>query len=668
MRLWRQKSKELVLPADERTLAGESKSSDKTAYTSFMSTLNVMDENTILNDVPRYPPFSEGIPIHSAEELLASQKKLVTRIMNMTGYDEQERIRYFEQPLLNYAAFVNLLSASESHHHAGVGGLLRHGLETGYKALEICNASHRFATDGWPSENREREKAWRLSAFLAGLFHDAAKPATDIYVTNQKGDCKWLPFKGCIYDWASEHNIDRFYVTWVKGRGYSHESLTPYIVKDLLGDTLIYLDAYPDVLNVFTNVLAGREVSHKLQEIILEADNYSVSLDRTNTLPDNTKMTPYEWYLMDAIMRLIASQEWLPNVKDSPLWVFEDGVYLSWQRACKDALALLESEKIPGIPQNPEVLADSLIEKGLAFSNTTQEGDFRYWPMTCDVLVDGDGNNISLNTVRFSKRKIYNDDPPDAQQGWVFTRQDQKLQQAGQYTPPQKKADSERDDAVSSTVKEVSRKSAVATKRPLSINAQLKQMPGGDLLHNALSIKDIFFEFVSNDEGEDHKLYIAYPECVTQQTDAIEPLSFIKDLKLSKAIYCPEVNQSVAQYKNHRCIIVVGEIATLLHGLYQQEKPKPQRMAKEVGHKREDNPIHEHVSNDQSELEACYQEFLELLLQQNCKVGSTIQFSKILTVITSTRDVNYIALVKYIQKKGIIENKEHKTVVKCLPC
>ena len=71
---------------------------------------------------------SDQLPILSAIDLLDQTKTqgLVERIRSNLGYSPDN----FEQdvrPLLhNFAEFVQLLPASQSHHHAHPGGLLEH--------------------------------------------------------------------------------------------------------------------------------------------------------------------------------------------------------------------------------------------------------------------------------------------------------------------------------------------------------------------------------------------------------------------------------------------------------------------------------------------------------------------------------------------------------------
>ncbi|MCV5919407.1 TraI domain-containing protein, partial [Escherichia coli] len=83
---------------------------------------------------------------------------------------------------------------------------------------------------------------------------------------------------------------------------------------------------------------------------------------------------PVERYLLDAMRRLLASSQWLVNQRDARVWVRKSNqstnLYLVWKSAAKDIIELLAKDKIPGIPRDPDTLADILIERGLATKST----------------------------------------------------------------------------------------------------------------------------------------------------------------------------------------------------------------------------------------------------------------------------------------------------------
>src|SRR5690606_33836445 len=78
------------------------------------------------------------LPVLSSEQLFA-QCKLdysLSELRTLTGLDTAIFDLIVRQPILDFAELVQLAPASESHHHAGPGGLLTHTLDVITLALK----------------------------------------------------------------------------------------------------------------------------------------------------------------------------------------------------------------------------------------------------------------------------------------------------------------------------------------------------------------------------------------------------------------------------------------------------------------------------------------------------------------------------------------------------
>ena len=104
------------------------------------------------------------------------------------------------QPLLQaFAEFVQLLPASESHHHAQPGGLWIHSLEVVDAAL-----TYRAGIElppGASTEVRKRlEHRWTFAVLAAALLHDVGKLVSDLVVTlfaqDPRAGTPWIPLAG----------------------------------------------------------------------------------------------------------------------------------------------------------------------------------------------------------------------------------------------------------------------------------------------------------------------------------------------------------------------------------------------------------------------------------------------------------------------------------------
>ena len=75
--------------------------------------------------IPRYPPFREGLPYVPVEAILESQDVLVNQLQQVSGLRRDTFDRLLIPVLRALADWIQLLPASEQHHHCGGGGQLK---------------------------------------------------------------------------------------------------------------------------------------------------------------------------------------------------------------------------------------------------------------------------------------------------------------------------------------------------------------------------------------------------------------------------------------------------------------------------------------------------------------------------------------------------------------
>nr|UVX22906.1 hypothetical protein [Proteus terrae subsp. cibarius] len=155
--------------------------------------------------------------------------------------------------------------------------------------------------------------------------------------------------------------------------------------------------------------IGNTDPEHVLSKLVIEADQTSVQRDlkaQRISVDDNALGVPVERYLLDAMRRLLASSQWLVNQRDARVWVRKSNqstnLYLVWKSAAKDIIELLAKDKIPGIPRDPDTLADILIERGLATKSASNE---RYESLAPEVLIK-DGKPIWLPMLHMSEADL----------------------------------------------------------------------------------------------------------------------------------------------------------------------------------------------------------------------------------------------------------------------
>jgi conjugal transfer pilus assembly protein TraI len=370
-------------------------------------------------DIPRYPPFAKGLPAASVERILATQTELLDAIRHTLALPADEFQTVVMPVIARYAAFTHLLPASEAHHHRGAGGLFRHGLEVAYWAV-MASEGVLFGIGSTPLERKGQEPRWRLAVCLAGLLHDIGKPVSDLSILDRDGRTQWNPYLENLTDWAAKNGVDRYFLRWRDKRHQRHEQFSVLVTERVLTpECLSYLTQHgPEIMQAMLETIAGVDRGAMFHTLVIESDRKSVERDlKANHIPVDTSLgVPVEKYLLDAMRRLIGSGRWTANTRGARVWRFADGLHVVWKAGAQEISELLAKDRIPGIPRDPDTLADILIERGLAVPRKTADGkSFRYWRMAPAEL------DMALYMLRLpTPELIYSGEPPVVVEGRVL--------------------------------------------------------------------------------------------------------------------------------------------------------------------------------------------------------------------------------------------------------
>jgi conjugal transfer pilus assembly protein TraI len=263
-----------------------------------------------------------------------------------------------------------------------------------------------FALDRGPAERRELEPRWRLAAGLAGLCHDAGKPVSDLSVSDREGRTIWRPLLGSLADWAADNGVDRYFLRWRERRHTRHETFGLLVVERVLTPevTSWLVDADPEIMQGLLSAVARIDDGAVLGGLVMEADQASVERDlRENRIdPAATSLgVPVDRYLLDAMRRLARGGRWQINVPGARLWMLAEGLHLVWPAGAEDMVALLAADRVPGIPRDPDTLADILLERGLAVPRQAGDRAQRYWRLAPAPLTR-DGQVVTLTMLRLA--------------------------------------------------------------------------------------------------------------------------------------------------------------------------------------------------------------------------------------------------------------------------
>ncbi|ALI05283.1 MULTISPECIES: MobH family relaxase [Pseudomonas] len=362
---------------------------------------------------PSPPPtvnVAEGyLPIESAHSLLAAEhrRQLLDRIWQYTALSHAQFIQLYLNPIHRYAEQVQQLPASETHHHAYLGGMLDHGLELVACSLKL-RQSYLLPTGYAPEDQAAQTDAWSAGIAYGALLHDIGKIAVDLLVERQDGRV-WHPWQG---------SLDQPYrFRYIKGRDYHLHSAAAGLLYTQILDrpTLDWLSGFPPLWASLLYVLAGQyERAGVLGELVMQADRVSTAQNIGGN-PSKALQAPthsLQHHLISGL-RYLVQHELKLNQPGAAGWLTRDALWLVSKTVTDKLRAYLLSQSIEGIPSSNLAVFDELQSHGLVES--TPEGK-AIWT----ALVAQGNWQQSFTFLRLQPVLIWgNEDRPEAFSGTV---------------------------------------------------------------------------------------------------------------------------------------------------------------------------------------------------------------------------------------------------------
>ncbi len=345
----------------------------------------------------------DGLIALTSDELLIPYKDLLNIIHQQVGIPDSHWQKLYLQFIHNFAKQVQLLPASESHHHCGTGGLLTHSLEVGLNALKLRKG--KMLPVGASSEVIEKEKElWSYAVFTAAMLHDIGKPLTDQIINIvSDGNRLLMPLTELI-PVKSQYKI-----SFRRGRRYrSHENVALLLASRIIPDPgLNWLTSNSAVLDDWTFCLTGRKSeAGSLGELITHADQLSTAKNLTggvnNTQLPSAKTVPLHVRLKTALIFLLDEGEIPLNRSGAAGWVFDDKLWLVSKRILDDIKKHMLQEGQTGIPSDNTRLMDELMQHDIIIPSDTNRA---VWKVT--VNVDSWMNNFTC--LCFPMHKLWPD-------------------------------------------------------------------------------------------------------------------------------------------------------------------------------------------------------------------------------------------------------------------
>jgi integrating conjugative element relaxase (TIGR03760 family) len=329
----------------------------------------------------------------------------------------------FERDLLpavqRFAEFVQLMPASESHHHANVGGLLAHALETTYHAL-VLRAGYLLPRNGGAEMVDAQRDYWTYAVFIGALLHDVGKPMTDLRIDMHRATAseptRWLPMAGSLNECLADQYTVKFAPKAERDYGAHSRLGTALMMRLVPASALSFLGRCPDVLQELTQYLAGEGRQGAIAEIVTKADQLSTKHNLeggSRARFASARSVPLIEQLMGAMQEMLRHDGELPLNRDGAAgWVYDGSAWFVAKRladAVREHIVARAGDEagVPGEAKNDR-LFDCWQEYGQVMPNP--ETKQAIW----HVIVhgeDADGYSHTLSVLRFPLEKLWPEGP-----------------------------------------------------------------------------------------------------------------------------------------------------------------------------------------------------------------------------------------------------------------
>lgn len=315
-----------------------------------------------------------------------------------------------------YAELVQMMPASEAHHHAHAGGLLAHTLEMVLAAMRWRNGCQ--LPQGASAEILDSQRDfWTYAVFFGALLHDVGKTIADLRIEwVRPGTTKafrWTPVAGTLVECgAGEYHVG---FTPKAERDYgAHGRLAVMLLQRLApASALSFLGRDQQAIEAMTQYLSGNDRDGPLAQLVGRADQASTKralAQGSRARFATATAQPLIELLMGAMRDLLRRGGQLPLNRDGAVgWVYGDSVWFVAKRLADQVREHLKQhapdEAVPGEAKNDR-LFDTWQEYGALMPNPQSQQAIWYVKVHGE---DGGGYSHQLTMLRFPLHKLWDD-------------------------------------------------------------------------------------------------------------------------------------------------------------------------------------------------------------------------------------------------------------------
>ncbi|MDF9434610.1 MobH family relaxase [Chromohalobacter israelensis] len=332
----------------------------------------------------------------SGKELLATPRRqsMVKMLWDTTSLTQPVFNEYLLAPIERYAELVQLLPASESHHHAYAGGMLDHALEMACYGLRL-RQRHLLPPGAKPEDQSSTGELWSAAIIYGALMHDVAKIIVDIEIHLQDGR-EWRVWHGVIpKPYRVRYRANREY--------HLHSAVNTLLGQQVLGGKVMdWLMSQPKLFSLFMYTISGHtERGGIIAELVHQADRASVAKALGGN-PVQALSAPIESIQRKLAegLRFLVKEQFKLNKRGGQAWLTDEALWLVSPRAINELKAHIYAQGIKSIPAELNRLQGEMHAHGII--EEVEEGK-HVWK--CNIT-DGDWQK-TLNMIKVPPTLIW---------------------------------------------------------------------------------------------------------------------------------------------------------------------------------------------------------------------------------------------------------------------
>jgi integrating conjugative element relaxase (TIGR03760 family) len=357
--------------------------------------------------------------ISSANILLKSHTNILDRIYRHSRSPHNHYQNYYLYSINKIAELLQLLPASQAHHHAFNGGFLLHNLEVIELALEKRNEKL-LPLGSTPEVQNYKKDVYSFGVFIAAIMHDIGKIITDIevflYDKKYQELGRWSPFTSSITTNKQAVYYKYFYNP---DRRYSDHPLCASLLLTQIVNpvALDWVKQEPELWNMLLMTIGGRGVEGGvIADIIKHADSTSVANSLKNNpvinnapQEENARPKSLAEKLLDTLRYITLEVPQKINEPGAGIFTTNTDVWYVSKRTIDEVKKQLRRDKQTGVPNDNVRIMDEMLQFKIIIPNDKNKA---IWD--CNLTDGGFKKPQKLTMLRVAIDKIYtNNNAPE---------------------------------------------------------------------------------------------------------------------------------------------------------------------------------------------------------------------------------------------------------------